>query len=128
MLNAYVEKCSEPETVGILVKFEGNGGASPTNKPFGSGVTVTWVSTGIYRLTFSDAQGQYVGCSAPGISDTAPAGVAGFTAHVDEDSYTAATRQLDVHVYNASQALADLPATSFLFMEPKFKRTAVKGA
>lgn len=127
-LGAALLKSTEGDLVVIPVKFEGAGGANPTNKPYGFGVTVTWVSTGIYRLTFSDAQGNYVGCPAPGISDTAPAGVAGFTAHVDEDSYTAANRALDVHIYNAAQALADLPATSYLYIEPRFKRSAVVGA
>lgn len=121
LADAAVGKSMEGEVVETPIQFEGNGAANPVKK-FGRGVTISWVSTGIYRCTFSDHQGTYLGCSAPGLSDTAPAGVAGFTAHVDQDSYTAAGKALDVHVYNAAQALADLPATSFLSMFPKFKR------
>jgi hypothetical protein len=125
-LNGYVDRASEPDSYVIPVRFEGAGAANPT-KNFGAGVTVTWVSTGIYRFTFSDAQGTYVGCLAT-ISDTVPAGVAGFTAHPDQDSYTAAGKAADVHVYNAAQALADLPATSFMYVEFRFKRSSVTGA
>lgn len=125
-LNGYVERATEPDSYVIPVRFEGAGAANPT-KNFGAGVTVTWVSTGLYRLTFSDAQGTYVGCLGA-VSDTVPAGVAGFTFHPDQDSYTAAGKALDVTVYNAANALADLPATSFLYVEVRFKRSSTPGA
>lgn len=124
MLNAYPLRSSEPDTVVCPVLIEGAGAANPT-KHEGKGVTVTWVSTGIYRYTFSDHQGKFIGAPAPGISDTVVAGVAGFTGHVDQDSYTAAGKAVDVHVYNAAQALADLPATSYMYFEPRFKRSSV---
>lgn len=98
---------TEPETTDYKVTFTGAGAADPT-KNFGAGVAVTWISTGLYELTWVDAPGAFVGYTW-GLQATTAADLKGHT--VVAGDYNTSTLKLRVSITNASETLVDLTST-----------------
>lgn len=121
-LGAYPVVFSTPGVKIELIQLLGTGAANPT-KVHGAGVAVTWVSTGRYRLTFSESQGTYVGLVGHGFAATTPADLDGYT--VVAGVY--ASNVVDIYVYSDTPALADLQALGYLNLLVAFKTTAVNG-
>lgn len=92
------------------LRLLGTGAANPTVE-VGQRVTVAWVSTGLYRLTWSEGPGTFVGWHY-GLGAATPGDVKGYT--VVRDTYDTTNHQLDLAVYNSSFALADLAANQYL--------------
>jgi hypothetical protein len=120
----YEDRGTEPEGYSAELQFVGNAAASPTSKPYGKGMTVTWVSTGLYTITFADPPGNFLGMHGYSFLDATPANAAGWTAVVK--SYTAASGStkatIQFSVYNSTFALANLAATTTFSCDLKFKR------
>ncbi len=119
MLDSFVAKCQVGNTVLLPVRILGTGAANPTLE-VGPGVTVTWVSTGKYRVTTKDYVGVLLGVLAQ-FGQAAPAAGATNVVSWDHDSYTASSKALDVFVEDtgtesAAPALADLASTDKLFL------------
>lgn len=93
------------------LRLLGTGAASPTIEA-GSNVTVAWVSTGLYRLTWPAGPGKFVGWNAPGFGAATTGDMKGYTGV--RDTYDTTNHQLDVAVYNSSFALADLAANQYM--------------
>lgn len=88
----------------------GTGAGNPTLE-IGAGVTVAWVSTGLYRYTWSQGPGTFIGwLHGPGAATTGD--LKGYT--FVRDTYDTTNHQIDVAVYNSSNNLADLAATQYL--------------
>jgi hypothetical protein len=121
-LELYPQKASEPETAEMLVSFTGAGAANPT-KVYGKGVTVTWTSTGLYKLTFSDPPGNLVCPGGPCFQATVPAGVKGYTAVFG--AFDATGKIVSVSIYNSTFALADLAAAQTVSFAMVFKRAGI---
>lgn len=92
------------------VRLLGTGAANPTVE-VGQGLTVAWVSTGLYRITWPEGPGVFVGF-IPGLGAATTGDLKGYT--VVRDTYDTTNHQIDVAVYNASNNLADLAANQYL--------------
>lgn len=116
-------KVSEAEERSVVVRFTGAGAADPT-KNKGQGVTITWISTGLYELAFADAGiGIFESVDSPAWQATTAADLKNFSANFGD--YNATTRKLRVSVYNGSGSLADLTSTQKLAFRVNFKHTSV---
>jgi hypothetical protein len=120
----YPIRVSEPEARSYWIRFEGASAADPDNE-LGAGVAVTWVSTGRYRVTFTESPGRWVGAPKPGFQATTPADVDTWDAVLG--AYDSTNKRIDVYVYSSAGNLADLAAGSWLFLDLRFKNTSVTG-
>lgn len=126
-LDGYNAKWASGEVMVVPVVVTGAGAANPT-KVLGNGVTVTWVSTGKYRLTFADGQGTFVGALST-VANTGPTALTPRWAQADYDSYTAAGKALDVYTTTpateaVAAALSDLTTAMTMTVLVLFRRTA----
>lgn len=112
-------RVTEPEEHDQLVRFAGAGAADPTIL-LGRGVTVRWISTGLYEVTWPESQGAFAGY-APGFQATTAADLKGYSCVAGD--YNATTRKLRVSVTSAGDALVDLTATQKLNLRVAFKQT-----
>lgn len=92
------------------IRIQGTGAADPTLE-IGAGVTVKWVSTGLYRFTWPQGPGTFIGLTH-NLAAATTSDLKGFT--VVRDTYDTTNHQLDVAIYNASNNLADLAATQYV--------------
>ncbi len=96
------------------VRLLGANGADPT-KEFGPGVTVTRTSEGIYRFSFNENPGEFIGVGGYMFGDTTPDDVKNKT--IKRDTYTAPSGSTDgyveCHVFE-SGTLDDIEATEYL--------------
>ena len=92
----------------------GANGADPT-KEFGPGLTVTRSSEGIYKFSFNENPGEFVGIGGYMLGDTTPADVKNKI--VTRGAYTAPSGSTDgyvlCHVFE-SGTLDDIEATEYL--------------
>ena len=119
MAQMYPGRSAHREMVEFPVRILGTGAANPT-KQEGNGVTVTWVSTGLYEVTWAESPYQFIGYSA-GLLATTPGDLKGYTVVCGDFNTT--TKKIRFSVYNSSFALADLAATQRLCLNFKFART-----
>lgn len=103
------------------LRLLGTGGADPTVE-IGNNVTVDEVSTGLYRLTWTVSPGRFVTWSYA-FGAATPGDLKGFTAV--RDTYDTTNHQLDISVYNASDALADLAANQYIDVAIVFSEGAL---
>jgi hypothetical protein len=118
---------SEPEGYNFRVYLQGAGAANPTRLNTRNNYTPTRTGVGTLKITFQDEPGPtFQGLGGFGFGDPTPANVAGWT--VVAIGYTARTASaqafVTVQVYNGANAAAELPATSQLSMQLKFKQAA----
>lgn len=92
------------------LRLLGTGAANPTVE-VGQRVTVAWVSTGLYRLTWGEGPGTFIGWHY-GLGAATTGDLKGYTAV--RDTYDTTNHQLDVAVYNSSFTLADLAANQYI--------------
>lgn len=121
MSDLYPARDDQPELQRRIVKILGTGAANPT-KVLGAGVTVTRVSDGRYRFVWAENPGAWVGMEAPGWQATTPADLDGYTAVAG--AYDATTRTVDVYIYDATPALANLAALNWALLTFVFKGTS----
>lgn len=119
----YPGKVSEPEVRDVRIRFTGASAATPT-KNLGKDVTISYISTGLYELTWAAGcvPGVFASVGAPAYQATTASQVAGYTAAFGD--FDATTRKLRVSVYNSSFALADLTSTQKLAFTVTFKATS----
>lgn len=104
-------KSTVPNERDYKLRILGTGAANPTVE-VGQNMTVAWVSTGLYRITWSPGPGKFIGWSGPGWGAATTGDLKGYTAV--RDTYDTTNHQLDVAVYNSSFALADLAANQYM--------------
>lgn len=120
----FVTKSAEPELITYEVLGLGASGAVSEVASTTSGVALSYVSAGRYRLTWPESPGIFCVALAS-LQATTPADVKNYSVVTGAYSTTAYT--LDIYVYNASGTLTDLAALNWLNGTVKFKRTAVAG-
>ena len=110
----YETKSNVAEERVYRVRLLGVNDADPT-KEFGPGVTVTRTSEGIYKFSFNDNPGTFIGVGGYMFGDTTPANVVNKT--IKRDTYTAPSGDTDgyieVHVFE-SGTLDDIEDTEYL--------------
>jgi len=119
---AWQGKFTEPDYVGSIIRFTGNGTGAVT-KNFGRGVTVTRTGVGILTIVWDEFPGVFIGIMGWSFSATTASGVKGWT--VVPGDYVTSTRTLTINMTNGSDTLADLSSTQQLTMMISFKRTSV---
>ena len=96
------------------VRLLGSNGADPT-KEFGPGVTVTRTSEGIYKFSFNDNPGEFIGIGGWVFGDTTPGDVK--AKYLTRDTYTAPSGStagyIECHVFE-SGTLDDIEDTEYL--------------
>lgn len=113
-----------PVTELVLCPVRFVGGSTAVTKVVGDGVAVTYVSTGVVDLTFSDAQGTYVGLAGgASFEATTAADVKGHTCVAGVFNTT--TNTLRLNITNASETLHDLAALEWLSVTLLFRRVSV---
>lgn len=100
----------------IRVGITGTGAADPTRRA-GPGVAVTRTAQGVYRYTFADNPGTFVGLAGnPALGADTPSGVKGYS--VTRDTYTSpasgADGYIELSVWDASNAAVDLAAAQYM--------------
>lgn len=116
---AWKQKSTEPDEVISRVRFVG--GSAAVTKLRGTGVTVTYIGTGLVDLTWAEFPGEYIGVDGWGFDATTAADLKGFT--VVPGAYNTTTRTLRLSITNASEALTDLAAAQNLSIGIAFGRT-----
>jgi hypothetical protein len=108
---------SEPEVRQHLVKFVG--GSAAVTKVYGSGITVTYTSTGVVTLTWTDNPGTFIGLVGT-FQATTPGNVKSYVLVPGAYSSTAG---LALNLYE-SGSLTDLAALEWLTCIVLFKAIA----
>lgn len=121
----YPFRTAEPETDCLIGTITGTGAADPTmDSALGNGFAVTWISTGLYEITLSQAV-QRVVPARPAFWATTLTDVDGWD--VVFKAYNATTRKIRFSVINESRTLSDLPAATGLHLTLNVKKTTVHG-
>lgn len=116
---AYKGLHSEPEVVHQILRIQGAGAANPT-KEIGRGMTVTRLGVGNHRITWTDAQGTFIGFGEPGKQATATGALKNCT--VDAIAYDATNKRLDIQLWSSAGAARELAAAEWLTFDILFKR------
>ncbi len=117
-------RCAEPESELLGGKITGTGAATPTESEGCAGFAVTWVSTGLYEVTFGPAVLQVWPGHPSKWADTIT-GIDGWD--VVFGQYNATTRKIRFSVVNESNTLSDLAALTGLNLSFQVKLTATRG-
>lgn len=105
----------------IRVGLTGAGAAVPTVR-VGQGVTMTRSGVGVYRITFADNPGTFLGIDGFSFRATAPAAVKNYS--LTATGYTApaagARGFIELSVWSSAGAAVDLAAAQFLDVSVAF--------
>lgn len=116
---------SVPDERHIRVRLLGTGAADPTVE-LGQRVTVTRSAEGVYKITFDEGQGTFVGMNSPMFGAATPADVKGHTC--TRDTYTAPTATaagfIEISVWGSTFAAEDLQATEYLDLDFIFSQNS----
>ncbi len=104
---------SVPEERRYRIRILGTGAADPT-KEVGQGVTVTRTAEGVYKLTFAENPGTFVGIEGYVFGAETPGDVKGHTLTRDTFDTTDNVFSLSISVWDSSFAADDLDATEYL--------------
>jgi hypothetical protein len=119
-LEAFPLNGSEPGAFLSFVKFVG--GTTAVTRVYGTGVTVTYISSGIVDLTWSDSQGTFVDVVGALFQATTPGDVKAY--ELVPGVYNTTTNTLRLNMYETG-TLTDLAALEWLSITLLFKRTSV---
>jgi len=121
MLDAFLVRSTIGELIVHPIRLLGTGALDPTVE-CGKGISVAYVTTGEYTITWSENPGTFVGMSY-GLGAATPANIAGHT--VIHDTYNTTAFSLDVWFYNASDAAHDPAANEYLELFVHFAQSGV---
>jgi hypothetical protein len=119
--DAYIQRASEPESVGIKVRMVGTGASAPT-KVLGQGITITRGGVGNYTMTFSESPGAFETISGLALQASTPANMK--QCSVVFGAYSASARTLQLTLWDGAGAARELAASEWLQFTLNFKRTA----
>ena len=120
MINNFEHYNTQPEVVEHFVKFVG--GTTAVTKLYGPGMSVTYVSSGVVDLTWSETPGTYLGFTH-GLHATTQSGLKNYS--IVGGDYNATTRTLRLNIFNSAGTLTDLAASQWAMLAVKFKLTSV---
>lgn len=113
----YERKTSLAEERPVQIAMTGTGAAAPT-KRYGQGVTITRTGVGVYRLTFKEQLGKFVGLRSPCFGADAMNAVKGYS--ISRGAYSAANKYIDISLWDSANAAVDLAASQYLELEILF--------
>lgn len=116
---AVFQRVDQPEVVDRVLRIKGNAAASPTVE-YGRGMTVTWISTGLYEIAFNENPGQYICFEGPNWEATTASALKGYSAVAG--NWDATNFKLRVSVTNSSDTLADLTSVQWMSGIVKFSK------
>lgn len=119
--DCYPESVDVPESRLRFVRLLGTGAAAPTVET-GRGVTCTRTSIGLYKLTWAEQPGAYVGLAGVSLEAATPADLVGHS--VIADTYDATTRSIELRLANNADAAHDLAALEWINLTFRFKQTS----
>ena len=119
--DAYPVRATAPECREHVIRLLGTGASAPTVQ-YGYGVTCTRTAAGVYKLTWSENPGVFLGASAT-LAAATPGDIKNHS--VVFDTYDATTRTLELTFWDASAAAHDLAAVEYLHLIVRFKQTGV---
>jgi hypothetical protein len=102
-----------------VARIVGNGTGTPTIA-LGAGFTMSRVSAGDYKMTFTENPGVYCGAGMD-LQAATPSGLAGFTVVVKD--YDATNFVVEFVIYNTSQAATDLTSSQSVNVLALFKQS-----
>lgn len=117
--DAYDPRLSEPSIYTTKLRILGTGAGDPT-EVYGADISVTWVATGRYLLTWAANPFTFAGISGWSLQATTQANVKGCT--VTHGAFNTSAYTLEVDVWNASEAARDLAAAEWLTLAIDFQR------
>ncbi len=101
------------------IRLLGTGAADPTVE-LGQRVTVARQATGVYRITWAQGPGTFIGFAC-GLGAATPGDVKGQT--VTRDTYDTTNLQLDIALWSSTFAADDLQATEYMDLHIVFAET-----
>jgi phenolic acid decarboxylase len=104
-----------------VVTMEGTGAAAPT-KLYGPGMTITRTSEGLYKITWTDNPGTFLGMTYS-LGAATPSAVSGHT--VTYDDYVASTKSIEVLFAEQDFSIFDLADNEYATLVFLFATTAV---
>lgn len=117
---------TEPDQVDLNVTMTGTGNGTVPTKNFGRGVTLTWVSTGVIKMTLAENIGTFMGgaggYSFQAVSPATASQLAGFS--VVFGAFDSTGRIVNMNIFNGSLAIADLQPGQILALQIPFKALA----
>ncbi len=113
----------QPDIVSFSGMLEGGGAAAMTVLK-GTGFTTTQSATGKHLITLADTVQQILSVQTMLGDLTDAAAVKGFTVHFVDDQTD--SKSISLWIYDASQALADLSATSYLSFVIHARNTSIQ--
>lgn len=119
MIDAFPQKSAYPEVWCHHVRLLGTGAAAPT-KQIGRGISVTRTSEGLYKLTFAEKPGVFVGMTGC-FGAATPDDMAGHT--FARDTYDATAFTIEVLVQDSAFNVDDLEANEYLDLQVYFTQT-----
>ncbi len=121
MEDAFPVRANCPEVVDHHARAVGGTTAVTVVTGTSAGLTWSWVSTGRYRMTWTENPGTFVNATVL-FQATTPADVKSFVAVLG--AYDATNFRLDIYAYE-SGSLADLAALEWLNVTASFRRGAL---
>jgi hypothetical protein len=119
---------SVPDERHYRIRLLGTGAADPTVE-VGQKVTVARTAAGVYKITFTDNPGNFIGMGAPMFGAATPADVKGQTC--TRGTYTAPTATasgfISVSVWSSTFSADDLQATEYLDLDIVFTENTEVG-
>jgi len=119
MAALYPVRGSHQETTEYVLRILGAGAATPT-KQEGLGMTVSYISTGKYKITWAEDPYQFLSAGY-GLLPATIGDLKGFS--VEFEAYNSTTKTMQFQLWNASQSATDLATTQRLSIVLKFART-----
>lgn len=120
-MNAYPPRVTQPEAWGHMVRLLGTGGSAPT-KQIGDGITVTRTAAGVYKLTWSENPGTFLGVNFA-LQAATPGDIKNHS--VVFDTYDSSAFSIELTFWDAAAAAHDLAANEYILLTVWFKRTGV---
>jgi hypothetical protein len=120
----YEEWSSEPESYTVKVRMTGTGAAAPT-KNCGKDITITRTAAGVYKLTFGESPGAFVGIDGDALQADTPGNVKNFS--ITWNVWNVTTKSIELSLWNAAGAATDLAAAQYISAAISFKKTSVSG-
>ncbi len=121
-MNFYTAKSSVPEERLYAIRILGVNDANPTEE-VGAGVAITRTGEGVYRVTFAENPGTFIGIRGYCFGSATMSDTKGYT--LTRDTYDTTGFTLDLSVWNSSFAAADITANQYLDVTIAFAATGV---
>lgn len=120
-MDGFPIRANKAELRAELVTMEGTGAAAPT-KLYGPGITITRTGEGVYKFTWANNPGHFLGMTW-GLGAATPADVSGHT--VTHDTYDSSAKTIECTFAEQDFSVFDLADNEFCTLVFWFATSAV---